>query len=446
VTTLTTRHKRRSTISTRKLFAHQERALDKLPPGGGYLAFEQGLGKTLTAIRYAAQHELLPVLVVCPAVAVGVWVQELTSEGYHVLAPTGTRKQKAEQIKDEADRYEFVVLNYEALLERQVELAVAKWGPELLVVDEAQKIKSATAKRSKVLHRLGKETPALLLSGTPITRNLLDLYSQYKVIDPDLWGGESWTRFRQRYGVWGGYGGYELIGYQNTEQLKEKIAPFTVVAKKEDTLDLPEKIHTVVPVSLSPAAWREYAAMAKDGVNSEWVTTNPLEKALRLSQIAGRAKVVATVEFVRDLLETGQQVVVYARFRDDLERIGAELDTPVLTGDTPMDERQRMVDAFQAGELRCFVAQITAGSTAITLTNSSNMVYHGLSYGYEDWAQSQDRIHRIGQYNPCNYYYMTVVGPKGGITIDGLVLKALERKEDVASMITRDPSLLLPKE
>lgn len=432
-------------MKSRTLFAHQERALGKLPRAGGYLAFEQGLGKTLTAIRYASKHRYDRVVVVCPAVAVGVWAEELRSEGYPTLVPTGTRLEKAQQIRD-AVGYSYVVLNYEALLEKKVEQAVAWWLPDLLIVDEAQKIKTATAKRSKVLHRLGKLAPALLLSGTPITRNLLDLYSQYKVIDPDIWGGESWTRFRQRYGVWGGYGGYELIGYQNTQQLKEKIAPWTIVAKKEDTLDLPEKLHTVVPVTLTSQEWKSYRDMANDGVNSEWVTTNPLEKALRLSQITGRAKVRHTVEFVRDLLEQGLPVVVYARFREDLDRIGAELGVPTLSGDTPMTERNEMVEAFQSGETDLFVSQITAGSTAITLTRASHMVYHGLTFGYEDWAQSQDRIHRIGQDSVCNYYYITVVGPKHGITIDGLVLNALKNKEDVASIVTRDPDLLLAKE
>ena len=74
------------------------------------------------------------------------------------------------------------------------------------------------------------------------------------------------------------------------------------------------------------------------------------------------------------------------------------------------------------------------------------MVYHSLSYAYEDWAQSQDRIHRIGQYHPCTYYYMVSTGPMGGKTIDHLVLDTLNHKEDVAGLITRDPTLLLPEE
>ena len=101
---------------------------------------------------------------------------------------------------------------------------------------------------------------------------------------------------------------------------------------------------------------------------------------------------------------------------------------------------------FQAHETPIFLAQIQAGSTAITLTAASHMVYHSLSYAYEDWAQSQDRIHRIGQHDPCFYYYMVATGPKGGITVDQMVLNALKTKKDVAAMVTQNPDLLLPKE
>ena len=84
--------------------------------------------------------------------------------------------------------------------------------------------------------------------------------------------------------------------------------------------------------------------------------------------------------------------------------------------------------------------------SSITLTSASHMVYHSLSYAYEDWAQSQDRIHRIGQADPCFYYYMTAVGPLGGALVDQLVLNSIATKDDLAGVITRDPSLLLPKE
>ncbi len=427
----------------RTLYKHQQRALEKLPPSGGYLAFEQGLGKTLTAIEYAKQHSYWKVLVVAPSIALGVWERELKEEGCLVTLPEGTRKEKALWIEN-AGRV-FVVINYEVLLEPEVVRAVQSWDPELIIVDEAHKIKNATAKRSKALHKLGKGRNTLLLSGTPITKNLLDLYSQYKVIDPDLWNGESWTKFRYRYGVWGGYSGYELIGYQNEQELIDKVAPYTLVARKEDALDLPEKTHVVVPLQLGKSS-SDYQKMARDGVLGDWVTTNPLEKALRLSQITSEAKIDATVEFVEEMREQGEQVVVYARFRKTLYELEARLGVEALTGDTPAVIRTSMVDDFQSGKLDVFLSQITAGSTGITLTNASIIWYHELTYAYEDWAQSQDRIHRIGQDMPCTYYYATCVGPRGGKTIDGLILDALQNKDDVAARISANPDLLLLEE
>ena len=432
---------------TRELYAHQEAALERLPAEGGYLAFEQGLGKSLTALRYMQLHGRSTVLVVCPAVALGVWEAEAAAEGITCEVPSGSRLAKAEYIDElrKGRPAEFViVLNYEALLEPAVERAIKRLDLDLVIVDEAQKIKTANAKRSKVLHRLCKDTPTLALSGTPITKNLLDLYSQYKAVAPEIWGGASWTKFKQRYAVMGGYGGYEVVGFQNTDELKEKIAPMTVVARKEDTLDLPEKTFTTIPVPLLGADWSDYKQMAREGVLGDWVTGTPLEKLLRLSQIAGLGKVESTTEFVRDLLASGESVVTYFRFLEEGRQLGERLGVDVLTGATPMGQRNDLVADFQAGKTNLFLSQITAGSTAITLTRASHMVYHSLSYAYEDWAQSQDRIHRIGQQDPCFYYYMTAFGPKSGITVDHLVLNALERKEDLAAMVTKDPNLLLP--
>lgn len=434
------------------LYHHQQRALDKLPAEGGYLAFEQGLGKTLTAIKYAHKHGKSRVLVVAPAVALGVWFQEVAEEvgvpeepsftKPGPLLPTGTRKEKAEQIRGLGRATGWLILNYEALLEKEVENAIKTWGPDLMVVDEAHKIKTASAKRSKVLHRLGRDVPSLLLSGTPITKNLLDLYSQYKVIDPDIWNGEPWYKWKQRHGIWGGYGGYELIGYHDANALKDAIAPYTLVARKEDTLDLPSKTHQIVPVDLGKSSL-DYREMALTGVAREWVTTNPLEKALRLAQITSEAKVDTTVEWVEEMREMGEPVVVYARFLKSLHEIGKRLGVEPLDGSTPMPHRTEMVRAFQAGEEPVFLAQIVAGSVGITLTKASHMWYNDLSFAYEDWAQSQDRIHRIGQEFPVNYYYATAVGPRGGNTIDGLIYQALQRKEDVAALITSNPDLLL---
>lgn len=433
---------------TLELYAHQERALDKLPAEGGYLAFEQGLGKTLTALRFVQLHGYRRVLVVCPAVAIGVWADEaLRDGGLLAHTPSGSRAAKADAIRDLAGTGlgdpELVILNYEALLERRVENAINRYDPDLVIIDEAQKIKTATAKRSKVLHRLCKDRPTLALSGTPITKNLLDLYSQYKAVAPEIWDGASWTKFKNHYAIMGGYGGYEVIGFRNVPELKAKIAPMTVVARKEDTLDLPEKTFQRIPVALEGQAWKDYQQMAREGVLGDWITTNPLEKLLRLQQLAGDAKIERTVDQVQLLVEQGEQVVVFFRFLEEGRQLSERLGVSRLDGSTPAAERAAMVQEFQAGERDIFLSQITAGSTAITLTAASHMVYHSLSYSYEDWAQSQDRIHRIGQGFNCTYYIMTATGPKSGITVDHLVLNALNNKEDIAAMVTQDPDLLL---
>lgn len=433
----------------RKLYPYQQRGLEKLLANeeGGALLYEPGLGKTITAIRALAELDAPYAVVVCPVVALGVWRDELALEGQSVLVPEGTRKQKAEQIRGNAfDR--FIVVNYEALLEKDVLDALIEWNPEVLIVDEAHKIKTPTAKRSKAIHKLSKGRRTWLLTGTPITRNLLDLYSMYKAIDPGIWEDESWTRFKQRYGIFGGFEGREVIGIRDQDKLLKKIEPFSVAARKEDVLDLPKRRSQRVPVYLSGADWKQYSTLAHTGVLAEkgWVTDNPLTKALRLQQLVGEFKVPYTVERIEEILDAGKKVVVFYRFRAEGVALREALNTKSvyeIHGGTPTWQRDSYVKSFQLLEgPSVFLGQIQAASTAITLTAAHEAIYHSMTFSYEDAVQSRDRIYRIGQTHPVRYQHVVAVGPQGGKLIDDLVLDALSKKQDFASAVMAEPAIL----
>jgi SNF2 family DNA or RNA helicase len=404
---------------------------------------EPGTGKTLTAITAANEIDAERILVVCPVSAIGVWEHELFEERQFAFIPEGTRTEKSWVIEN-AGRW--LILNYEALLSPAVEKAVQKWGPSLVIIDESHKIKTATARRSRVLHRLTKGRRTFLLSGTPITRNLLDLYSQYKAIDPGIWDNKPWTKFRYRYARYGGYMNKEIIGYQNVAELKRRIRTYSFILRKEDALELPPWIDQIVPVRLSPVEWKRYTDLVDGGLWGDKPVKNPLERALRLQQLVGRFKHEATVDTVRELLEADQKVLVFYRFRDEGKALARALFPTIgyeLHGDVPAKARTERVAAFQAHDgPAVFLAQISAGSVAISLTAASEVVYHSLSWAYEDYVQSRDRVHRIGQDRPVTYRHMVAVGHEHQRTIDSLVLRALQTKKDVAAMIVADPSLL----
>lgn len=434
----------------RDLYGYQAKAIKKIlaHPTGGALLFEPGLGKTLTTIRAVQQTSAERMVVIGPVSAIGVWADELDTEGERVFVPSGSGKKKAQQISEVSEGW--IILNYEALLNKDVEKAVRNYHADVVVLDEAHYIKNPAAKRSRAVHRISEGRRTLLLTGTPIVKNLLDLYSMYKAIDPEIWDGVTWTKFKQRYAVFGGFEGREVVGFRDTDDMQRRIRPFSVAATKDKALDLPPTRNQRVPVRLDGKAWKTYRDMAQEGVaiinDIEVVTTNPLTKALRLAQITGAVKVPYTVERINELLDAGQKVVVFHRFLAEGRAILEKLDTKRVywvRGATPQIDRASYIKSFQ--EIpgpAVFLGQIQATSTAVTLTAASEVIFHSQGFSYAEAVQARDRVYRVGQEKPVRYQYMIATGPNGGKLIDDAILAALDEKQDFASMVMHNPAIL----
>lgn len=428
----------------RSLYPYQKKAVKQLRrnPEGGALLMEPGLGKSTTALHAWGGNGNL--IVVAPVSALGVWHAELAVVGHHAPYLPKSGAAKAKFLREE--KPQIVVINYEALL--NAETLRALWGlsPYTLILDESQRIKTPTAKRTKAALALSTGHTTYILSGTPITRSMLDLYSQYKTIDPWIWDNQSFSRFKQKYAIMGGYGGYQVVGYRNVQDLETRIQPYTFALRKEDALSLPPQTDQVLPILSEPEFWKDYRKLANGGLWKGKPVDNPLTRALRLQQLVGSEKVKYTVEVVRDLIEAGEPTVVFYRFLDEGMRLSDTLYNTVpiheINGMVEAEQRTRAVEAFQNGAPSALLAQIDSGAVAITLTASSNVVYHSMSWNYESAVQSRDRVHRIGQTKPVTYRYVQLVGPAGQESIDSLIHKALLRKGDIAAMIMENPKLL----
>ena len=408
---------------------------------------EPGLGKTLTALQAWRRGGSRSLVVVAPVSALGVWHSELSDLGYDIpyLPATGAAKVRVIRWSIPYALSRIIVINYEALLNKEVLLALHELGDFTLILDESQRIKTPSAKRSRAATALSKDRQTFILSGTPVTRNLLDLYGQFKAIDPTIFDTMSFSKFKQRYAVMGGYGNYQVVGYRDIPDLEARIAPYTYALRKEDALDLPPQVDQVVPVTAHPAQWRQYRELANGGLWLGEPVDNPLVRALRLQQLAGLFKIDHTLDQVQTLLEAGEKVVVFYKFLEEGRQLMSRLPkgTLHLHGMVSASRRGEMVDIFQNTPLSgVFLAQIDAGAVAITLTASSNVVYHSMSWSYESATQSRDRVHRVGQTRHTTYRYMTFTGPDGQTSIDTLIANALTNKETIASMVMDNPELL----
>lgn len=444
-------------------------ALDAKTPGGGFgELFEMGCGKTLTTIAVAGAlynlGKIDRVLVVAPTSVCSVWPHDLNQFAtfpWEARVLLGDKKKRLKAL-NELENWPFkalriAVINYESTHRDGIFEALVAYKPDLIVCDESQRIKNPSAAQSKALHKLGDAAPfRMILSGTPVQNNAVDLYSQYRFLDPAVYGANFYA-FKNRYCIMGGYGQHQIVGYRNMDELVEKEHSVAYRVTKEECLDLPQQTFINRYVQFTDAEQAIYEQLRKSSFleleTGENVTaTTILTMYLRLMQLTGgfltadestrpkqvnTAKLDALADIVDDyVVDAGKKLVIFARFRAEIAAIEnllrlRKIQYGSIYGDVPMEERGKIVDDFQTNpDTKVFVAQIQTAGLGITLHAASTAVFYSYDYNYANYAQALARIHRIGQRLPVTYIHLVVDG-----SIDEKILAALENKEDMAKTV-----------
>jgi SNF2 family DNA or RNA helicase len=458
-------------------YPYQKRALAKIHKlkGRAGLWMEMGTGKTKIAIDWAgiahANFGLERVLVVCPISVLRVWEEQIDRHSpfeAHTIVLEGSTDEKRLALRrfaiytDDKPGIKWVMVNYESIWRQGLNQPLKDWKPDLVICDESHRIKSPTARQSKAASGLGREAKMrLALTGTPITKSPLDIYGQFRFIDPQILN-YSWTGFKHHFAIWGGFGRFQIMGYKNLPVLIGHVRANTFRIKKEQAIDLPDKVFLDVPVTLSPKGFELYIKMREQMIieieESHATAAIVLVKLLRLSQITSGfvkdiegqirifddSKLKACLDLLEDMLAEDQKVVIFARFRTDLERLSTSIFTKfgqhpvILSGSVPGKDRNTLIKKFREDpNTKIFIAQIQAGSLGIDLTAASHAIFYSLDYGYANYVQAQDRLHRLGQVNKVTYYHLVVPH-----TIDTLTLQILKEKGDLANAIVHDPTIL----
>jgi len=399
------------------------------------------------------------VLIVAPLSILGVWQEEFdkfSDFDYNLAVLTGTSAKKTDILRHlNGGALQVSVINYESAWRLEKELAA--WNPDLIIADEGHKIKTHNISASKAMHRLGARAQyRLLLTGTPVTNKAIDVFSQYKFLNPAIFG-QSFYAFRNRYFEMVGYGNHTPVLKKSMErELTEKMHSIAYRATKAECLDLPETTDIIRKVELEPQAMLLYKNLVKDSYaelsNGEVTITNVLTKLLRLSQLTGgflgsddstaveqvsTAKLKVLEDIIDSALEENKKIVIIARFIPEINAICRMLDKKSvryshITGS--VKNRDEQVAQFQNDpEVPIFVGQIATAGLGITLTAASTMVFYSLDYSMSNFEQTKARIHRAGQRMPCTYIYLTAIG-----TVDEKVLKALKNKANLAKTLVDD--------
>lgn len=430
---------------------------------GAALLMEMGTGKSLTAIAITGAlsqaGRIRRVLIVAPLSILGVWEEEFQKFAafpYALAVLSGSSAKKLDTLRHmNGTALQVVVVNYESAW--RLEKALTAWHPDLIIADEGHKIKTHNIAASKAMHRMGaKASYRLLLTGTVITNKAIDVFSQYKFLNPAIYG-NSFYAFRNRYFDMVGYGNHTPVLKKSMEgELTEKLHSISYRATKAECLDLPETTDVIRQIELEPAALRIYRGLVKESyaelAGGEVTATNILTRLLRLSQLTGgflgndetaaveqvsAAKLSALEDILDGAMAEGKKLVIIARFLPEIRAICKLLEKrglgySCITGE--VKNRDEQVARFQKEpEVMAFVGQIATAGLGITLTAASTMVFYSLDYSMSNFEQTKARIHRVGQRMPCTYLYLVARG-----TVDEKVLAALESKADLARTLVDD--------
>ena len=460
-----------------KPYKHQLTALEKSWNRETYAYFmEMGTGKTKVLIDNAAmlydKGKIDGALIIAPKGVVKTWYeQELPIhlpdhiENVSVLwQPNISKKQqeKLESLYEIETALHILVMNVEAFSTTKGTDFAYKFlssHKTLMAIDESTTIKNPSAKRTKNILKLSTKTKyRRIMTGSPVTKNPLDLYSQCEFLSPWLLDFTSYYAFRNRYAEMKtlhvrGRSIQVVDKFKNLGELSDQLRGFSYRVLKEDCLDLPEKNWTKRQISLSPDQRKIYTQMKETALahlNGKVTSTmTVLTQLMRLHQITcghftaddGTTQEIANNrinELMNVLDELEGKAIIWANYQHDIRNIIKEVvkvhgpgSIVDYYGLTPQDERQKNRNAFQNDpKVRFLVGTPQTGGYGLTLTAANTVIYFSNGYDLEKRLQSEDRAHRIGQKK--NVTYVDIIAED---TVDEKIVKALRDKINIASQV-----------
>ena len=460
-----------------KPYKHQMTALEKSWNKETYAYFmEMGTGKTKVLIDNMAmlydKGKIDGALIIAPKGVIKTWYeQELPThlpnhiENVTVLWQSNiTKKQqeKLESLFETETALHILVMNVEAFsTEKGVKFASKFLNSHkvLMAIDESTTIKTPTAKRTKNIIGLGKHAKyRRIMTGSPVTKNPLDLYSQCEFLNPYLLDFTSYYAFRNRYAEMKtmhlrGRSVQVVDEFKNLAELSDTVKKFSERILKQDCLDLPPKNFTKRHITLSNEQKKTYDQMKKAAMavlNGKVTTTmTVLTQLMRLHQITcghftaddGSTQLIPNnriTELMNILEETEGKAIIWANYQKDMTQILDNINKEYGPGSvvdyyglTPQEDRQENIRKFQSDpKCRFLVGTPSTGGYGITLTAANTVIYYSNGYDLEKRLQSEDRAHRIGQKK--NVTYVDIICED---TIDEKIVKALQDKINIASEV-----------
>jgi SNF2 family DNA or RNA helicase len=457
-----------------ELWEHQREALMR-SAGRKYYAlfFEQGCGKTATAIHFywqkcAEAGCALRALIFCPPIVISNWGREfrehMPQAVVRELTGPGTRRANKLTLFNNG-AYRVAVTNYESVLIPSFFTAVKAWKPEVLILDESHKVKDPASKRTKAITELATTIEyRMLLTGTPCPNSLEDIFSQFRILDGGETFGNNFIRFREEFFTNKNAWQRSRFAYPNwqpkkgaEEEIQRRMAPSAMRVAKSECLSLPPLVRQYIDVDLTSEQRRAYESMERHGVvrlpEGKVASADlAITKAVRLQQLASgfvqaddgsikRFFPNKRAETLREVIESfpkKAKFIVWAVYRENYLDIRHVLDEMriqyvELTGEVPHIKRAENIACFRENLLcRAVIGNPQAAGIGINLVEAEYSIFYSRGFSLESDMQAEARNHRGGSEIHQQVVRIDLVA-RG--TIDEVVLLALKEKKDVQAAL-----------
>lgn len=459
-----------------KPWQHQLDVLERTRNKDHYALFwEVGTGKTFAMVsilrqKYIEAGTLLNTLIFCPIIVVENWKREILKysdiEHSYITPLMGSAKKRIKTFDKAIQTHgQIVVTNYETLLMKELFDRFLEWGPQCVILDESHKCKDLKAKRTKSVVKLGRNARyKFILSGTPVTNSLFDVFSQYLFLDNGQTFGSNFVKFRREYftdlnknrprqsyfPLW--------VPKENTsKRINFKLFHKAMRVKKEECLDLPPLVHQMVSFEMAPAQRKIYHQMERDCItylNDTVISADlAIKKAMKLHQITnnflindeeklqewGQNPRIEALKEIISLIPKTEKFIVWCVFKYNYHCVRKLLHSMNILwgeihGSIKMADRQLAIDSFNdsAHPMRAIIAHPKAGGIGINLTTASYSIFYSHNFSLEDNLQAEARNYRGGSEIHKKITRIDIVASN---SIDETIVTALRNKKDVSETV-----------
>lgn len=432
------------------------------------LGDEQGLGKTKQVIDIAVAKKLEKgykhCLIVCGVNGLKWnWRNEIhthSNESAWILGQRFTNNYKKIVIGSSAAKLEdlknidhlndsyFLITNVETLRNEEIVKELQKLCKKgtigIVAIDEIHKCKNPSSQQGKGILKIQPEC-RIAMTGTPLMNNPFDLFIILKWLGYEK---HAFSAFKNHYGIFGGYGGYEVTGYKYLDELQAQLDEIMLRRLKKDVLDLPEKTHITEYVEMTPKQkqiYDEVTADIKMNIDQIKMANNPLAELIRMRQATGYTGILSSTvkesakldrmeELVEETVQNGKQVVIFSNWTQMTDAIWARLHNKyrlsIITGETKDIDRQDNVAEFQSGASQVIVGTIGAMGTGLTLTAGTVEIFMDEPWNRANKEQAEDRCHRVGTTENITIYTLVCKD-----TIDERINQLVEKKGAMADAL-----------